>query len=196
MTMTMDKWNNPGRNTEDQALPCSNQSHQAFSFASKMILFPFGYYCLRRCTPDSAGKAALRRRLHHLRAPQRSPFCPLPRQDGGRRPSFSAAARARARGRSGGELEAARFAMLWRGRRTHVSSWTTRQLPSTCRVALPHWLICEPSPFIWVSLPIVRFLSCRGDAERKLRRVEFSERSCVAGAGRPPSVRVGGAPFA
>jgi len=123
---------------------------------------------------------------------------PTPPQDGGCLPRLSAAARRlpRARGppkRVRGGDRRGPTAGGGRRARTHVSPWTTRQLPDSRCIPLSHWLPCEPFTFYPASAAnrLARFIAW-GWGACEPRRVEFSERACVAGVGRPPLVWVGG----
>lgn len=76
---------------------------------------------------------------------------------------------------------------------THVSPWTTRWLPNGCCFPLSDWLSHEPFTFYppFSANRLAPFIAW-GCGVCELRRVEFSERACVAGVGRLLLVRVGG----
>lgn len=150
----------------------------------------------------SAGRAVPWRRPQQLHTPPpladlpppRWRVPPSPQRCRPPPPARARAAQARARrGGAGGREPRSPPAGRGRGARTHVSPWTTRRLPGSCCIPLSHWLSCEPFTFYpaFAANHLAPFIAS-GCGACELRRVEFSERACVAGVGRPPLVWVGG----
>lgn len=111
------------------------------------------------------------------------------------RPPPARATPAPARARTGAPGAASLAVLRWGegSAHTHVSPWTTRWLPNGCCFPLSDWLSHEPFTF-YPPFPANRLAPfiAWGCGVCELRRVEFSERACVAGVGRLLLVRVGG----